>query len=91
MQGGTLTGIYLINLLIHPPVLAVAAQEPLWTHDVSLAAAVGTIFLLFGIKVVVDASVTRLVIVDVDPSTPPTVPALLLFLFGHFVYWEWDR
>ena len=86
-----MTGIYLINLLIHPPVLAVAAQEPLWTHDVSLATTISTVFLLFGIKVVVDAPVTRLIIVDVDPSTTLAVPALLFLLFGHFVYWEWDR
>jgi len=86
-----LTGIYLINLLIYPPVLAVAAQEPLWTHDVSLATTIGTVFLLFGIKVVVDAPITRLVVVDVDPSTPPTVSALFFLLFRHFVYWEWDR
>jgi len=91
MQGGTLTGIYLINLLIYPPVLTVAAQESLWTHDVPLTAAVCTVFLLAGIKVVIDAPVTRLIIVDVDPSTPLAVPALFFLLFRHFVYWEWDR
>jgi len=91
MQGGTLTGIYLINLLIYPPILAVAAQEPLGTHDVPLALAVRTVPLFFGIKVVVHAPITRLVVVHIDPSTPLAVPALLLFLFGHFVYGEWDR
>ena len=56
-----------------------ATQESLWTHDVSLAAAVGTIFLLFGVEIVIDTSVTGLVVVDIDPSTSLTVPALLLF------------
>lgn len=39
----------------------------------------------------VNASITRLVIVDVDPSIALAVPALLLLLFGHFVYMMWDR
>ena len=75
-----------VSLRIHIPVLAVAAQESLFTHDVSLAPAVGTIFLLHGVKTVIDAMVTGFVVVHIDPSTPLTVPTLLLFwLFGHFV------
>lgn len=63
-----------------------ATQEPLFTHDVSLTATVSTIFLLFGIKVVVGTSVTCFVVVYIDPSTPLAVLALLLlWLFGHFV------
>jgi len=71
------------SLRIHPPILAVAAQESLWTHDVPLALAVRTVPLFFGIKVVVDAPVARLVVVNIDPSTPLAVPALLFLLFGH--------
>jgi hypothetical protein len=62
----------------------VATQEPLGTHDVPLTPAVSTVFLLGGIKVVVNAPVTRLVVVHIDPSTSIAVPALfLLWLFGH--------
>jgi hypothetical protein len=62
----------------------VAAQESLWTHDVSLALAVGAVPLFFGIKVVIYAPITRLVVVHINPSTALAVPALLLFWgWGH--------
>jgi hypothetical protein len=63
----------------------VATQESLGTHDVTLTAAVSTVFLLGGIKVVVDTPVTGLVVVHIDPSTPIAVPTLfLLGSGGHF-------
>ena len=79
------------SLRVHIPVLAVATQKPLFTHNVSLSAAVGAIPLFFGIKIVVGTPVTRLVVVDIDPPTSLTVPALLLlWLFGHVCIKEWN-
>jgi hypothetical protein len=64
----------------------VATQESLGAHDVPLALTVSAVPLFFGVKVVIDALVTRLVVVHIDPSTPLAVPTLLLFwLFGHFM------
>jgi hypothetical protein len=75
-----------ISLFVHIPILAVAAQEPLFSHDVSLTAAVSTIFLLDRIKVVVGTAVTGFVVVHIDPSTPLAVPTLFLFgSGGHFM------
>ena len=64
-----------------------AAQESLFTHDVSLTATVGAVPLFFSVKVVVRTAVTGFVVVHIDPSTPLTVPTLLLlWLFGHVVW-----
>jgi hypothetical protein len=64
----------------------VATQEPLFAHDVSLTAAVGTIFLLGGIKVVVGTAVTCFVVVHIYPSTSLAVPTLFLFGIGWHLY-----
>jgi hypothetical protein len=73
-------------LFIDPAVLAVAAQEPLFSHYVSFTATVRTIFLLFSVKSMIDAMVTGFVIIRIHPSTPLAVPTLfLLWLFGHFM------
>jgi hypothetical protein len=74
------------SLGIHPSILTVATQEPLWTHDVPLALTVSAIPLFFGVKVVVYAPVTRLVVVHIDPTTPLAVPALLLLGSGRHLY-----
>jgi hypothetical protein len=74
------------SLGIHPPVLAVATQKPLFSHDVPLTAAVITVFLLGGIKVVVDTVVTRLIVVHIHPSTSLTVLALFLLGSGGHLY-----
>ena len=71
-----------VSLCIHIPVLAVAAQEPLFADDVSLPAAIRAVPLFFSVKVVVRTAVTRLVIIHIDPSTPPTVATLFLFGVG---------
>jgi hypothetical protein len=64
----------------------VATQDPLFAHDVPIATTVRTLFLLLGIKSVIDAVITGFVVIHIDPSTPLTIPALLLlWLFGHFV------
>jgi hypothetical protein len=64
----------------------VATQEPLGTHDVPLALTVSAVPLFFGVKVVVYAPVTGLVVVHVDPSTPLAVPALFLLGSGRHVF-----
>jgi hypothetical protein len=64
----------------------VATQKPLGTHDISLALTVSAVPLFFGVKVVVYAPVTRLVVVHVDPSTPIAVPALFLLGSGGHLY-----
>lgn len=74
----------MLSLRIHPPTLTVAAEKGCATHDVSLAAAVRTLFLLLRIEAVIDAVVTRLLLHRIHPTTPIAVPALLfLWLFGH--------
>jgi hypothetical protein len=66
----------------------VAAEKGCAAHDVSLAAAVRTLFLLLRIEAVIDAVVTRLLLHRIHPPTPLAVPALLLFGSrsgsGHF-------
>jgi hypothetical protein len=64
----------------------VATEKGCAAHDVSLAAAVRTLFLLLRIEAVIDAVVTRLLLHGIHPTTPLTVPTLLLLLFfGHLV------
>ena len=72
------------SLRVHPPVLTVETQEPLFTHDVPLTATISTIFLLHGVESVIDAVVTWFVTVRIHPSTSLAVPApFLLWLLGH--------
>ena len=59
-----------------------ATQESLFAHDVPFAAAIGTIFLLGGIKVVINAPIARLVGIHIDPSITLAVAALLLLWSG---------
>jgi len=77
------------SLLIYPPVLAVATQEPLFAHNVSFTAAIATIFLLGGIKIVVGTPITGFIVINIDPAISLAVPALLLLGSrsgsGHFL------
>jgi hypothetical protein len=63
-----------------------AAEKGCAAHHVSLAAAVRTLFLLLRIEAVIDAMVTRLLLHRIHPTTPLTVPALLLFGLGWHLY-----
>ena len=59
----------------------------MFSHDVSLPAAIRAVPLFFSVKVVVRTAVTGFVVVHIDPSAPLTVATpLLLWLFGHFVW-----
>ena len=58
-------------------------QESLLSNYVPFAAAIGTIFLLGGIKVVVDAPITWLIVIHIDPSITFAVATLLLLWSGR--------
>ena len=63
-----------------------ATEKGCAAHDVSLAAAVRTLFLLLRIEAVIDAVITGLFLHRIHPTTPIAVPALLLFGVGWHFY-----